>query len=821
MDMTSGYHQAPIADECIPLTAFMTAEGIYEWTRLPMGPTGAGSYFQKTMSTEVFNGLVKVICDLYLDDLITYASSETEMIARLRTIFSRCREKRITFNPSKCKFGLTKVEYIGHTIDHEGLHFTRKRLDSILDFELPRSQKRMKSFLGLANYFRDHIDHFEDLAQPMRHTCVPYKPSKKIPWSIELENSFHILVKAINTCPKVYFLDDELSIHLHTDASDYGIGAYLFQIKRIVDKHGLERFIEQPVAFLSKSLDERMSRWDTPQKEGYAIFYALQKWDHLLRDRHFTIHTDHANLMKLREDQYSPNKKVQRWFTAFQHYDFILTGIKGTDNVVADGLSRFCRDLNNEKSEELTSLKLNSYKLSSTDENHNNFLSVHNAELGHKGTAETIRRLKQKDIRWRGMYKDIDRFIKLCPCCQKNNQRVNRNIAFPFTVHGLKPFEKVDIDFIVDLRPDKDGVTTIMVVIDAFSRWVNLFALKERTAENAALALVDHCSNYGTPTKITHDADAVLLGDIVKQTIQLLGADQKKTMAGSKEEQAIVERANKEVMRHLRNFIFDHDALWSYSKYIPLVKRIINASIHKSTGYSPTELIYAGMIDLFRHTVIEQNNMEDKNITYNEWVQQLKTMQLRVLAIAQHSLTEHHEIHMNNYPTNQTEFQVGTYVLVEYNNPYRRGPASKLLPFLKGPMRIINKDKSKYLLEDLISLKRKHYHIKRLTPFNLDITKYDPAKVALRDSGDTFFVDHISDIEGDPKGSKYQLFFKVHWKDKKKPTWEPWKNLRNNESLHKYLKNHHDMHVRKLLPRNMKTANIDSDSEEEEFRDDF
>ena len=88
-----------------------------------MGPTGACSYFQKTMSREVFIGLVNHICEVYLDDLIVYASDEDQMIDRLRRVFERAREKRITFNPKKCKFGLSSVEYIGHTIDSEGLHF--------------------------------------------------------------------------------------------------------------------------------------------------------------------------------------------------------------------------------------------------------------------------------------------------------------------------------------------------------------------------------------------------------------------------------------------------------------------------------------------------------------------------------------------------------------------------------------------------------------------------------------------------------------------------------------------------------------------------
>jgi hypothetical protein len=243
----------------------------------------------------------------------------------------------------------------------------------------------------------------------------------------------------------------------------------------------------------------------------------------------------------------------------------------------------------------------------------------------------------------------------------------------------------------------------------------------------------------------------------------------------------------------------------------------MNASKHRITGYAPTEILYGGMVDLFRGTLLESPQTANSDITYNEWVTQLNNMQLRILAIAKQSLNEHSEVHLENYPTNQTEFDVGTFVLVEYQNPYRRGPPSKLLPFLKGPMKIISKDKSKYLLLDLISGKKKHYHIKRLTPFNLDTSKYDPHKVALRDSGDLFEIDKISDMDGDPNGSKYQLFFKVHWKDIRKSSWEPWKSLRNTDALHDYLKNHSDKYVRKLLPRNKNTSNMDSDSDEEDL----
>ena len=401
---------------------------------------------------------------------------------------------------------------------------------------------------------------YSTLAAPLHRLLSPYKPPKRIDWTLELEVAYQKLLEAVHQCPKLFFMDGESPVFLDTDASDYGIGAYLYQLCN-------EK--QYPIAFLSKSFDDRMSNWDVRQKEGFAIFYALDKWDYLLRDRYFIIRTDHFNLNKLKED-YSSNKKVQRWLTAMQHYDFDLQELRGVDNVVADGLSRLC--VNRIVSVGAAdSIRVASYKVTTSDENHNHFLQVHNENVGHKGVAETIRRLHANNIRWHGMNKDIDSFVKLCPCCQKNDQHFNKNVAIPFTVHGLRPFEKVDIDFIVGLTPDSEGITTIMVVIDAFTRWVNLYGLKEWNAEESASSLVRHIGQYGSPKMITSDKDPVLLGQIVKQTLKITGIKHIHTVAGSKQEQGIVERANKEVMRHLRNFIFDKSVIKSYSKYIPLV----------------------------------------------------------------------------------------------------------------------------------------------------------------------------------------------------------------------------------------------------------
>ena len=332
MDLTAGFHQTPIAEGSREFTAFKTPWGLYEWCRLPMGLKGAPAYFQGAMATEVLNGLIMNICELYLDDVIVYADTAQELESRLRRCFERFRLKGITLNPSKCKLFVPSVEYCGHLIDKEALHFTRSKLDSVTDFAIPETQQGLRSFLGLANWFRDHVNDHSRLVRPLHTMLNGYSKHKRLIWTQDLIHSFESVKRAIHECPKLFFLHDTSPIYVHTDASQYGMGAYLFQVRD---------GIQYPIRFISKAFDDRMSRWSTMQQEGYAIYYAITEWDFLLRDRRFTLRTDHDNLTMLKEES---NAKVVRWMLALQAYDFEVEHIKGSLNIVADGLSRLCPD---------------------------------------------------------------------------------------------------------------------------------------------------------------------------------------------------------------------------------------------------------------------------------------------------------------------------------------------------------------------------------------------------------------------------------------------------------------------------------------------
>ena len=205
MDLTSGYHQAPLSLNSQAASAFITDIGTFEWLRVPMGLKGAPSYFQGEMAQTVLSGLIHQVLELYLDDIIVHGGSEDEYVENLRQVFEGLSKHNITLSPKKCRFGLAEVEYVGHVINAEGMSFSEEKRGTVLDFPLPTTHKGMKSFLGLVNYFRDHVENHSIITQPLQAMVTNYNKNKPLRWTPELIATFHNVRKLVATCPKLHF----------------------------------------------------------------------------------------------------------------------------------------------------------------------------------------------------------------------------------------------------------------------------------------------------------------------------------------------------------------------------------------------------------------------------------------------------------------------------------------------------------------------------------------------------------------------------------------------------------------------------------------
>ena len=253
----------PLSKQAQAYIAFMCDKGIFQWTRVPMGLKNAAAYFQRVVTDEVLSGLVNRICEIYIDDCIIHAKTEEEFLVRLRQILERCKKFNITINPEKCEFGMSEIEILGHTINSEGSTFSPKKLEEVFEMPLPKTGTQLLSFLGLVNYFSDHIQGYAKIMAPLRSLASRFPGSKIInEWGTENTEAFNKAKQAVLELQTLYFIDYNAEVYLHTDASKSGIGSYLFQV---ID--GKERAI----AFMSKALKGAELNWSTFETQGYAI----------------------------------------------------------------------------------------------------------------------------------------------------------------------------------------------------------------------------------------------------------------------------------------------------------------------------------------------------------------------------------------------------------------------------------------------------------------------------------------------------------------------------------------------------------------------
>ena len=800
MDLTSGYHQVKLAKRAQQYSAFITHCGVYEFLRIPFGMKGSPSFFQQVMATVVLTGLIYIICEVYLDDILVYGTDEVEFVARLAQVFARFRKHNLKVNPDKTRLGLEEVEYVGHIINQRGITFSTERKEATFKIPLPQTMRQLKSFLGLANYFRDHVRDYAGITRELQVLTQQYHPHRMIKWTPTTTEAFENIKRAILKAPMLHFIEEEAPLVLCTDASDYGVGGYLFQLQTQPD--GV--VTEAPIAFVSKTLKARqIETWTVEEKECYAIKFSLEKLQHYLRDSPFTLRTDHRNLLFLKK---TTAGRVLRWKLAIQEYNFTLEYIPGPSNVIADSLSR------QEQPVKKILHALGVGRLS--DGVRDRIKAVHNSSVGHHGVERTLAYLQKQGHHWKYMRDHVKTFVKQCPLCQKMNRLKIPIRTVRFTLARYNVMERVNMDTIGPLPPDEQGNEYILVIIDCFSRWVQMYPTRTTEAREAARHLLTWISNYSAPCEILSDRGSQFVNEVIDDTLTLVGTTRLLSLAYSHEENGLVERANQTVMRHLRTICADRKINDRWSESLPLVQRIMNATPHTSTGVAPFRLLYANSIDLdqgfiFRRQ-LETREQEEPLSDYMARMIDLQTATIEAAQKAQEKLDEsnlrkrrHADIEQDRQltkeswstaaekPSTCTEFEEGSFVLAEYpNTGLGKKPPHKLAPTLQGPLEVIGHDGATYHLRDLATMKLIDKHVTQLRPFYYDPDIVDPGQVAQIDK-QMWTVERIVAHSG-RRDKRKSLLFKVRWAGctEAEDTWQTLADLRHNILLHKYLRDH-------------------------------
>jgi hypothetical protein len=268
IDLRSGYHQIKIRPSDIPKTAFSTRYGLYEYLVMSFGLTNALAYFMYLMNSVFMLELDKFVV-VFIDDILIYSKTEEDHANHIRVILQRLRDHRLYAKFSKCEFWLDSVKFLGHTISSEGISVDPTKVQEVMDWKPPTSVHQIRSFLGLARYYRRFIPDFSKIAKPMTELL---NKEIKFHWDDKCEEAFHTLRKLLTTAPVLAQPDCTKPFDAYCDASGTGLGCVLMQNNRVI-------------AYASRALRNHEQNYPTHDLELAAVIHALNIWRHHLHGR--------------------------------------------------------------------------------------------------------------------------------------------------------------------------------------------------------------------------------------------------------------------------------------------------------------------------------------------------------------------------------------------------------------------------------------------------------------------------------------------------------------------------------------------------------
>ena len=465
----------------------------------------------------------------YMDDILVFSKDETQHYHDLCTVLTILNDNDLRVSLDKCIFFADEVDFLGFNLSCAGMKPSSNKIDSINNFPEPNDTKSLRSFLGLINYYRHLVPNYANIVMPLSELARLNPSSKALSLSETKHQSFFNIREILSNVAELAHPKPSVSnFQLVTDTLQYAIGAALHQI---IDNKPI------PIGFFSKKLSQQQRKYSAFDRELLAAYMSVLHFKHLIIGRQITLFTDHRPLQSaFRCDKPPKSDRQQRHLSLISEYISDVQYIRGSDNIVADCLSRpavnavtidFC-DLEAIATNQETDDEINEYKEKLKPYKFKNDLhlwcdvstpyprpyvpqsdrpsilrSLH--DISHPGIKATIYLVKSRYF-WPNMDSYIKTYVRDCSSCQQSKvTRHTKSPIMPFSLPSER-FQSVHID-IISLPPAKlsnelytSPFKYLLTCIDRATRWIEVIPLVDISASNLAIAFLNAwISRFGVP----------------------------------------------------------------------------------------------------------------------------------------------------------------------------------------------------------------------------------------------------------------------------------------------------------------------------------
>ncbi|KAL7304006.1 hypothetical protein TKK_0000475 [Trichogramma kaykai] len=729
IDLKSAYFQIKMEESSKKFTAFaIPGSGLYQFLRLPYGLCNAPASFQRLIDA-LFGPEFEPHVFGYLDDIIIVTESFDEHMKWLEIVLTKLRDAGLTVNRKKCDFCCSRVKYLGYVLDSNGLRVDSEKVQPVLRYPAPTNVKELRRFLGMVGWYARFIPNDSDLKKPLLellHKDAEWR------WTREHQSAFEALKRAITEAPVLARPDFSKPFVVQCDASDVAIGGVLTQ----VHEDG-----EHPIVYVSRVLTPAERNYNTSEKECLALLWAIKKLRPYLEGYRFVAITDHSALQYLRNLK-EPTGRLARWALEMQQWDFEVVHRKGKYNELPDALSRVCEiesnddvvesanvgtmnvcDIDDEAysariEEVLTSPErwrnwcvrngmLYRYKYDAildpvTNEsagwklvvpkNHRERVlrEAHcDISSGHLGVEKTYERVAREYF-WRGMYHDVHEFVRICDACQ----RYKPAQTGPQGLMGKRVFEEpwtvIAMDC-MEFPKSKAQNKYLIVIIDLFTRWVEIRPARAATAKAVISALEELVVfRWGTPEVLITDNGTEFINKDVAKTLEEFGIHHT-TIPPYCARTNPTERANRTIKTTIKSYVGADHRNWDV--HVHELRYAINTAVQSSTRVSPAFLNFGRhprRANTF-HSEVERRKINDWRIDESVWLDRVKRVNA-IYDIVADNVEKAHARQARHYNEGRKDvrFEVGDLVLrkAHYLSSGSASFTRKLAQEYDGPFKV-------------------------------------------------------------------------------------------------------------------------------------